>query len=64
MAARGRADLRRQALDSGEASLVQLLLREQQQLTAVERFAERHDRDHFPEQGQHYPVVINTSRTI
>jgi len=48
----------RQALEREGISLLQLLLEEQQQLTAVERFAEHHDAGQRPEQERYYRELL------
>src|SRR5690349_12601375 len=52
----------RSGASSGSASdsLLALLLDEQQQLTAVEQFARRHDRDELPTQDRYYRDLIPT----
>lgn len=41
-----------------ESTLVDLLLAEQRQLTAVERFAQKHEREMLPQQARHYRDLI------
>ena len=43
------------------SSLVDLLLEEQQSLSAVERFAEKHEAGALPQQARHYSDLIPTS---
>ncbi|MDA1050806.1 MAG: dimethyl sulfoxide reductase anchor subunit [Planctomycetota bacterium] len=52
------------AIDSGNANtfLLELLLDHQQQTTAVEKFAQLHERDELPLQAMHYRQLMPMSR--